>query len=276
MAHRKGQAGKWRKRFLGAMARTANAGLSAQMAGVDRTTAFALRQRDPAFAAAWVRARDWGRARVKVEGRPAFACGRPRQARPGEAPADARALIVRLSKREGSQIVRAGEGRWSPAVEADFFAWLAAGFGVNHAARQIGFSTTALYQRRLRDPDFAARWAKIREEGLARNDELLIDSVPRTLDPEVMAAAEDLPRPTIAEAIQIQRLYRGDGEQGRRGRRGGWPKPPPSFDEVRGNILKKLSAITGFRDAERLASGWVQDEAGNWIPPGWVRKGEAT
>lgn len=275
MAHRKSQAGKWRKRFLSAMARTANAGLSARMAGVDRTTAFALRQRDAGFAADWVRARDWGRARVKSEGRPVFAGGRPRAARTGEAPPDPRALIVRLSKREGAQIVRAGEGRWSPEIEADFFAWLAAGFGVNHAARQIGFSTVALYRRRLRDPAFAARWAKVREEGLSRNDGLLIDSVPRALDPEVMAAADDLPRPTLAEAIQIQRLYRRDEQGGEFRGRGGWTHRPRSLAEVHGSILKKLSAIARVRDSEKIASGWVQDEAGNWIPPGWVRKDEA-
>jgi hypothetical protein len=275
MAHRKAEAGKWRKRFLSAMARTANAGLSAQMAGVDRTTAFALRQRDAAFAADWVRARDWGRARVRAEGRPVHPAGRPRQARAGEAPPDPRALIVRHSKREGAQIVRAGEGRWSPAVEADFFAWLAAGFGVNHAATQIGFSTTALYQRRLKDPEFARRWAAMREEGLARNDELLIDSVPRTLDPEVIAAAEGLPRPTIAEAIQIQRLYRRDGEPGGRGRHRRWPQPARPFEYYRESIARKLDAITGARDSERLESGWLRDEDGNWIPPGWVRKDEA-
>ena len=205
------------------MARTANAGLSAQMAGVDRTTAFALRQRDPGFAADWVRARDWGRARVKAEGRPVHACGRPRAARAGEAPEDARALVVRRSKREGAQIVRAGEGRWTPEAEADFFAWLAAGFGVNHAARQIGFSTEALYRRRMADPGFAARWAAVREEGLARNDGLLIDCVPRAIDPEVMAIADGLPAPTIDEAIRIQRLYRppGGGQGERRAPRSG-------------------------------------------------------
>lgn len=272
MAHKAKVAGKWRKRFLSAMARTANAGLSAQMAGVDKTTAFALRKRDPGFAAAWVRARDWGRARVKSEGRPAYSAGRPRPARPGEAPADARALIVRRSKREGAQIVRAGEGRWSPAAEADFFAWLAAGFGVSHAVRQIGFSTTALYQRRLRDPDFAARWAAVREEGLVRNDELLIDSVPRTLDPEVMAAAEGLPKPTIAEAIQIQRLYRRKEEEGARGRRKPGP-PPPSAEEVTAKIVQRVGAIKRHREAQQLAQGWVRDEHGNMIPPGWERRG---
>jgi hypothetical protein len=258
------------------MARTANAELSAQRAGVDKTTAFGLRKRDPGFAADWVRARDWGRARVKAEGRPVFAGGRPRPARPGEAPADARELIVRLSKREGAQIVRAGEGRWSPGVEAEFFAWLAAGFGVNHAARQIGFSTTALYRRRLADPAFAERWAEVLKAGLERNDGLLIDSVARSLDPDVIAsAAEDLPRPTIAEAIQIQRLYRRDGEEGAARGRSAWPARPRSLGEVHESILRKLSAIARVRDAGKLASGWIQDEDGNWIPPGWARRGEA-
>ena len=43
---------------------------------------------------------------------------------------------------------------------------------------------------------------------------LLIDLVQRTLDPEITEAAEDLPSPTISEAIRIQRLYRRreDGE----------------------------------------------------------------
>lgn len=52
MAHKKAIAGRWRKKFLSALARTANAKLSAEMAGVDASTAFALRKRDPVFAAA--------------------------------------------------------------------------------------------------------------------------------------------------------------------------------------------------------------------------------
>ncbi len=276
MAHKKELAGKWRKRFLSAMARTANAELSAQMAGVDRTTAFGLRQRDPGFARDWARARDWGRARVEAEGRPVHACGRPRAARAGEAPQDSRSLVVRHSKREGAQIVRAGEGRWTAEAETEFFAWLAAGFGVNHAARQIGFSTKALYQRRLKDADFAGRWASMREAGLARNDELLIDSVPRALDPDVVAAAaEDLPRPTIAEAIRIQRLYRAP-PSARSGAKEEKQEPPRrSGEEIFDTLSLRLRELQEQKAAGRLAEGWVRDEDGNWIPPGWVRKDEA-
>lgn len=272
MAHRKAIAGKWRRRFLSALARTANARLAAQMAGVDHTTAYQLRQRDPAFAAAWIRARDWGRARVKAEGRPVFAGGRPRPARAGEAPPDPRALVVRCSKREGVQVVRAGEGRWTPEAEETFFAWLGAGWGVRRAAKEAGFSTQAIYARRRLNPDFAERWAEAKGDGLERNDLLLIDSVQWTLDPEAVEAAEDLPRPTIAEAIRIQTLYRQGGSPGSGGGGRAWPARPRSLDEVRESILTKLSALARRRDSERLDEGWTQDEAGNWIPPGWVRK----
>ncbi|HEX6374335.1 MAG TPA: hypothetical protein VFZ91_01295 [Allosphingosinicella sp.] len=269
MAHRKRVAGRWRKRFLSALARTANARLAADMAGVDHSTAYSLRERDAGFAAAWVRARDWGRARVKAEGRPAYAGGRPRPAgRIGEA-RDPRPLKERRSRHGGTQIVRCGEGRMSPETDRIFFAHLAAGQGVRRSAAAAGFSTTALYNRRMTDPHFEAQWAAARDQCVARNDMLLIDAVPRTLDPEITEAAEGLPKPTIAEAIQIQRLYRPrDGEAGRRGR----GVPQRSAEEAIQSILTKIEAIERHEAPQKLAEGWTQDETGHWIPPGWVRK----
>lgn len=243
MAHRKKIAGRWRRKFLSALARTANARLAADMAGVDHSTAYELRRRDAGFAAAWPRARAWGRARVKAEGRPVFAGGRPRPARAGEAPPDPRPLIVRRSKR-GAEIVRAGEGRWTPEAEETFILNLVAGYGVRHSARAAGFSTNAVYKRRLSDPAFAARWRLAREEGLERNDGLLIDAVPLALDPAAIEAADGLPRPTVAEAIQIVRLYRPAGEGGRGPRH--LPKPPP-IEAVRDEVLARLRAIRRHR-----------------------------
>jgi hypothetical protein len=272
MAHKKKYAGRWRRRFLSALARTANARLAAEMSGVDHTTAYQLRGRDPGFAADWLRARGWGRARVKAEGRPVFPGGRPRPARPGEAPPDPRPLIVRRSKREGSQIVRAGEGRWSPESEEDFFAYLVAGFGVRYSARAVGFSTVALYKRRAADPDFKARWDGAREEGRARNDALMIDAVPLALDPAVIEAAEDLPRPTIAEAIQIVRMYQPPPQGAAERRRLGSEPPRRSAKEIFDELAARVAEVKQEEAQKRLAQGWTQDEAGNWIPPGWVRK----
>jgi hypothetical protein len=39
--------------------------------------------------------------------------------------------------------------------------------------------------------------------------------------------------------------------------------------------VERVDAIKRHREAQQLAEGWSRDEAGNLIPPGWVRKGAA-
>jgi hypothetical protein len=268
---KKRKRGVWRRTFLSVLARTANARLSAERAGVDYTTAYQLRRRNPGFAADWVWARDWGRARVKAEGRPVHACGRPRPAGSRGA-LDPRPLKERRRRDGGSELVRCGEGRQSPETDIIFLSNLAAGYGVRRSAAAAGFSTVALYNRRMIDPDFAARWEAALDQCVARNDVLLVDSVPRTLDPEITEAAEKLPKPTIAEAIQIQRLYRRREERERGGGRTGRGLPQRSKEDVIKSILTKIEAIERHEAPLKIAQGWVQDEAGRWIPPGWVRK----
>ena len=211
-----------------------------------------------------------GTGRVKAEGRPVFAGGRPRPARAGEAPSDPRALVVRHRKEGGAELVRAGEGRWNSEAEQVFFAWLGAGWGVRRAAKEAGFSTNALYARRRLHPDFAARWAEAKSDWLERNDLLLIDSVQWSLDPEAVEAAEALPRPTISEAISIQRLYRTPA--GAKAAPAAEPeRPRRDVNELIDLISGRLEQIEQEQEQAKLDSGWVQDETGYWIPPGWVR-----
>jgi hypothetical protein len=99
------------------------------MAGMDHSTAYQLRERDPVFAAAWVRARDWGRVRAKAAGRPAFAAGRPRP-QGNRGALDPRPFKVRPRRDGGAEIVCCGEGRMSPASDDIFFMHLAAGHGI--------------------------------------------------------------------------------------------------------------------------------------------------
>jgi hypothetical protein len=276
MAHCKALAGKWRKRFLAAMARTANAKLSAQMAGVDPSTAFGLRKRDPGFARDWVRARDWGRARAKAAGRPVFPCGRPLGAGQAEAERlDPRPLKVRACREGGTETVRCGEGRQSPESDHVFFSNLAAGHGVRRSAAAAGFSTTALYHRRMIDPAFEAQWEAAKAQCLARNDMLLIDSVPLALDPAAAEAAEALARPTIAEAIRIARLYRTPAERPARGAKAEEARPNSDPEALFDTLSARIRQMEAEEDEEKRASGWIRDEAGNWIPPGWVRRDEA-
>lgn len=49
----------------------------------------------------------------------------------------------------------------------------------------------------------------------------------------------------------------------------------PSIEEVRDTILRRLDAIQRHAEPRKLAAGWIKDEDGNWIPPGWVRASEA-
>jgi hypothetical protein len=246
------------------MARTANARLSAAIAGVDHSTAYQLRGSDPVFASAWLRARDWGRERVKAEGRPVFRDGRPRdskqdQGRGAPAPAeplDPRGWTVRQSRRDGARIVRAGEGRMSDQDIEAFIGHLDAGHGIGRSAALAGFSTTAFYNRRKNYPDLAERWDRAKAGGIARNEILLIDSLPLALDPAEAAGTDgSLPVPTIAEAIRIVALFRAKERGG--GSRRRWEAEAPPIEQVKDEILRRLAAMRAHRERtdEKKGSG---------------------
>ncbi|HEY0112120.1 MAG TPA: hypothetical protein VGB59_03095 [Allosphingosinicella sp.] len=93
----------WRRAFLRALARTGNARLAAELAGVDKGTAYDWRDRDPGFARDWARAKAWGQARI------AAGAVDPEEA--------AGPLTVRVSKNNGAQLVKASKGRWSGAAD---------------------------------------------------------------------------------------------------------------------------------------------------------------
>lgn len=260
MAHRKTVAGRWRKRFLRALARSANARLAAEKAGVDPSTAYLLRRRDPGFALAWRQALAWGRMRAKAEGRPVFPGGRPRPAREDKA-ADPRPLKVVALKEGGTRHVRIGEGRWGPAEDDSFFAEFERTGSLRQAARAAGFSTEAVHQRRRTHPEFARRWQEVKEQGRESNELVMIHAVGRTFDPDpeaeraAEAAADALPRPTVAEAIQIAKLFQRDAA---RSLKGGPPEPP--IEAVRDEVLARLAAIRAHRSARRAGKGGSGDD----------------
>ena len=63
---------------------------------------------------------------------------------------------------------RRPRARFSPRQVASFFRLLAASGSVSLAAERSGIGRTALYDRRARDPAFAARWDKAMDLGVAR------------------------------------------------------------------------------------------------------------
>ncbi|HEX8667710.1 MAG TPA: hypothetical protein VF727_04985, partial [Allosphingosinicella sp.] len=188
----------------------------------------------PGFAEAWRRAQAWGRARV-ADG--------SAEAEPG--------LVVRRSKNHGAQIVPAGEGRWDEEAEAVFFAHLCDTANVRAACRAAGFSTTAVYKRRLADAGFAEKWRAARDQGCARIDMLLVRSADAALDPEIDAEAEGLLNVTVPEAIHILRLHKFDepGAPTRRGIRArGQAVEDMPIEAVRDEVLRRIAAIRAHRE----------------------------
>jgi hypothetical protein len=257
VAHKKKVAGLWRKRFLGGLARSANARLAAERAGVDHSTAYLLRKQDSGFALAWRRALAWGRMRTKAEGRPVFPGGRPRPARNGEA-ADPRPLKVVALKEGGTRHVRIGEGRWGPGDDDAFFEAFERTGSLRQAAKAAGFSTNAVHQRRRANPGFARRWQEVKEQGREGNEMTMIHAVGRTFDPDpeveraVDEAAEAPPRPTVAEAIRIAQLFQRAAA--REAARQAGPKEPP-IEAVRDEVLARLAAIRAHRAARPAGEG---------------------
>ena len=230
---------RWRSAFLRVLGETANVRQAAREAGIDHRSAYDLRKRRPAFARAWARVLRIADARAEQAKdqplhHPVPPGGPPPRGKLGEE------LVVRRSKRCGTQLVKAGPGRWSGKAEREFLAELARTACVQSAADACGFSTTALYNRRAAYPDFAAKWAATEALAKERLPGLLVAASIASFDPEV--AAEGLPPVNVDQAIRIAQLKCGGGEKGGR-RRAPAARREPSIEEVRDEVIRRIAAL---------------------------------
>lgn len=271
MAKRKKRLPRWRRAFLRGLGRSANARLAAREAGIDHGTAYAHAARNPAFDRAWRRA-------LAIGERRADALARAQESVPVGGIAAGRdwrgtELVVRRTRGLPTQLVPAGKGRWSKTAEDLFFAALADCANVRRAAAAAGFSTTAIYKRRMGCPIFQAKWAAAVETGHARIEMGLIEAATRALDVDAIAVPEEAARASVSEALAILKMHHARTESGGKARGGRFTPRPRTLDEVRDSILRKLEALDRHGEDERLEQGWSRDEEGNMIPPGWVRAG---
>lgn len=149
-------------------------------------------------------------------------------------------LVVRRSRNAGTQVVRAGPGRWSVAVERAFLEALARTACVRRAAEVVGLSATAAYARRKRDAGLAARWAEALREGEAQIGDFLTAAVLAAFDPE--GAAAGVPAASVAEAIAIARLKGIGGKAGRA------PAGARDLEAMRLRVSSQIAAIKQARD----------------------------
>jgi hypothetical protein len=221
---------KWRRAFLRALAVTANVALSAQRAGIDKTTAYQARKASPLFDRLWTRA--------LADGRAALGDGRV----PDEAAGiDSRPLSIRSSKTGRVCIMATGEGRWNAEVEAEFFAALAATGNVKAAARAIAMSTTALYNRRKLWPAFDGRWEEIVSLTNERLALQLLTSASNVIGPQE-AEVPDFDM-SVDQAIRVAQLYEGRRQKNGSLKRHDPKRAPVDVEAVKAEIIRKAQLL---------------------------------
>jgi hypothetical protein len=283
-AGRNGKAPRWTIAFLRSLERTGSAEEAAEDAGIDRTTAYHRRRAHADFAAAWnealkrgdgcaekaVRERVgfWEKVRGKVTPRllAASADGpvRERERRKDE-------LLASTSL--GGKMVRAGHGRWNAAAEERFFNELAATANVKRACAAAGVSTNAVYARRLKRPDFRAKWDAVLETGRAAIEMHLVEAAKKSFDPEDLDVGDVQPKVSVTEALRIVQLH---GTKTQRQEAQHIEPPEEELEAVRQRLFDKLQRLRKREMPRMIAQGWSLDEATEaMVPPGWVKDSPA-
>ena len=169
-------------------------------------------------------------------------------------------VTLRHERGAKSKLVRTTGKRWSDAAEARFLEVLAASANVSAAAEAAGFSTTAIYVRRLNQPQFAARWAQAMEVGYTRLECLALAAGTSALEGVPFAADHPMPDVTMADVLNLLKLHRvqvrGGAEQ-----RYGWRRQEPGIEEVRAEVLRKVAVMEGVDEkiCSNLQSSDCQD-----------------
>ncbi len=241
----------WRQAFLRALRRTGNVRNSAFAAGVDPGTAYDHRAKDAGFRGKWDEA---------VKAFRALPASRKASADKGEE------LVLRRTK-HGDKMVRAAAGRWCARVEESFLDALELTGCVQTAAASVRMSTSALYRRRDRYPEFAARWDERARRAGTQLPALLDTAAVASLSPQGAGAKRRgrarLPAVSVDQAIRIK--VANDNAQARAGRGRGAERPPVSDEELNDVLLQRFALL----DRRRLAQGWTE-AGGVWLPPGWT------
>jgi hypothetical protein len=208
--------------------------------------------------------------------------------------------MIRKTREGRSQIVAAGSKRCCRAVETRFLAALCMCGNVAAAARSVGFTEGCIWQRRRKYPAFALALEEVLEEAEIRIEYRLAamgsDLAASRLDsseavrrgageaaeagakegPSVEGLPDPLARATRELAFDADLAFRflkwrEAKRQGRQPRQGRAAAKLWTFEESTEPLDKKVKAVGARHEKEQLAKGWVKDENGYLIPPGWVR-----
>lgn len=292
---------RWTIAFLRALERTGSPEEAARDAGIDKSTAYGRRKAHPEFAEGWegaLRRREgaaeaeiaervgfWGRLKGKVTPKvlggdsdtsplpnPASSSGPSPRRSDLAAPAEGRGakrVELQASTSLGGKVVRVGAGRWSVTAEKRFFEELAATANVKRAAGAAGVSTNAVYARRLKRPDFRAKWDAVLETGRSAIEMHLIETAKKSFDPDDLDVGDAQPKVSVAEAIRIVQLH---GNKAQKREIAEIEPPEEEIEAVRQRLFDKLQRLRKREMPRMLAEGWSHDEKhDHMVPPGWVK-----
>lgn len=232
-------AAPWRRTFLRELARSGSVKLAAALCGIHRTSPYAHRKTNPAFAASWERALAEARERL----------GAGQAGELAAAPRLAEDEFVRSSKSGKPCIARAGPGRWSARREKAFLDELANSANVSAAAAAAGVSTTAVYNRRRLRPDFARAWDEALRQGYARLEAHLLCAATSALDPDPAFEVRGELDVGFAEGLNLLRLHHA-AVHGGHPRRHDWRMQLPDITVVQAEVRTKMEAIARSAQAQ--------------------------
>lgn len=236
--------------FLAALRRTGNPRLAAASLGVHRSTYTKRRARCAAFATRWDGAIVACDAALELGGGPRPAEGGGHRTMGGE-------ILVGRTRGGRLQLRRAPPGRMTAVGEQAFFRALAASANVRLSAAAAGFTHSAFYQKKKKQPIFAREMRISLEIGYDRLEWALDEAFVAGLGPlpERNYGDTELPPMTIAQAIQQVCFHRNtarlEGELRDRRR----PCREPPIEAVRDAVVNRLGAL---RRAERY------EATGSW------------
>ena len=246
-----GKEPRWVIPFLRALERTGEVRLAAKDSAIDHSTAYARRKSHREFAERWARSLEAHSEAKRLAEKEEV----ERFVRALDESWDAPSPLPSPDGRGGTefavsdgQVKRVSRARWSKAAEARFFAMLAATANVGLAAEAAGFSTTAIYARRLRHLPFRQQWAAAVDSARARLELHLIESANNAFEKGADCVAEARMQVGIADALHILKLGAepqppSSGNSQRAGRRGGADDGVATDAEMRAALVKSLKAF---------------------------------
>jgi len=275
---KKSKAPRWQIPFLRALVRTGDVRASAEDAGIDYSTAYARRRAHAEFAAEWQRALEAHADAVQLE-----KASELDALHVAPSPSHSCAVVPSLSLERrgtnGAQLKRAGHDRWNGRKEKLFFDELAATANVKRAAKAAGVSPNAVYQRRMRDAHFRAKWAAVLETGRASIEMHLVEAANRSFEPEELETGEVEPKVSVAEAIRIVQVHGSKNQQAQlcdpfAEQAAAMSKQ--EVEELRERLMTKMKRLIDRTRREQLEEGWILDEEHDqMVPPGYVKAADA-